>query len=292
MVSVNKSNAAPTVTEAKVSVADMFRHVIVMGKAARTAALELCYSSACYILLVSHFTDAKAKGYMTRGDAEKYLAKQIKEQAGVQGGMLDIYLRNANRLVGALTGSTKMFGPTLQQMGLVTEPEEMVKVLAGWCDKHMTDPAARRSIDSLSALSEALGYSTGRKTAPATLTSDPIKVQERVTNTVKAVEKLVMEGDKSGKKLHARVVTNAIANAIPAEQSLSLAREAIKRITDADDLKALETAIAEQRKTLAELATKAKANAKAKANDGGTKAEASAKSAKKPDKNKTEHATA
>jgi hypothetical protein len=257
MAIVNKSNAVPNVTEAKIDPADMLRQIIVAGKAARTAALELCYSAACFILLVSHFKDAKAKGYMTRSDAVEYLKKEIKAQAGVQGGMLDIYIRNASTLAGALMGSVKMFSPVLQRMGLCEKPADMSAILADWMDKNHADKAARRQIDSLSALSEALGFSTGRKPAGGTgLTAD--RVGDRIAATVKAVEKIVMEGDKAGKKVSARTITSAIANSIPATQSLSLAREAVKRMTDEDDLKALETAIAEQRQNLKALAAKAK----------------------------------
>lgn len=273
MATVNKTNAVPQVTEAKIALPDMLRSVIVQAKATRTAALELCYAAASYILLASHFRDAKAKDYMTRSDCREYLAKQIKDQANVQGGMLDLYLRNADKLAGILIGSAKMFSPVLQRIGQAEKPEQATAILSKWSDEHLlkiTGSGDRQT--SMRALSEALGYSTGRKAAQTGgLTADTGKVTERVTNTVKAVEKLVTEGDKTGKKIHARVVTSAIANAIPAAQSLSLAREAVKRITDEDDLKALETAIAEQRKTLKELAAKAKDTVKAKAKEGETK---------------------
>lgn len=269
MVTTVKTNAVPQVTEAKIALPDMLRSVIVSAKATRTAALDLCYNCAAFILLANHFRDSKAKDYMTRGDAVKYLAKAVKDQANVQGQMLDLYIRNADKLASILIGSAKMFSPVLQRIGMADKPEKAAQELAKWADENLlkvTGSGDRQT--SMRALSEALGYSTGRKAPAPGLIAEPEAVQSRVKSAVAAVEKLVTEGDKTGKKLHARVVTNAIANAIPPEQSLSLAREAVKRMTDPDDLKALEAAIADQRKVLANLKTEAKASAKAKAKEG------------------------
>lgn len=294
MSTVNKANAVPTVTEAKIALPDMLRSVIVSAKATRTAALDLCYAAATFILLANHFKDAKAKDYMTRSDAREYLQKQIKAQAQVEGGMLDLYIRNADKLAAILTGSAKMFSPVLQRIGTAEKPETATAELSKWADANLlkiTGSGDRQT--SMRALSEALGYSTGRK--PATgggLVADPKAVNDRIANTIKTVEKLVTgDGDKTGKKIHARVVTSAIVNAIPQMQSFSLAKEAVKRITDSEELDMLETAIKDQRKALQELSAKAKASAADKAKEA-TPAKVHGKGGKRGQRTPVEHSQA
>ncbi|HEY6019096.1 MAG TPA: hypothetical protein VIY48_04125, partial [Candidatus Paceibacterota bacterium] len=227
---------------------DMLRHVIVAGKSARTAALELCYSAAAYILLVNHFLDTKSEGYMTKADAIEYLQKQIAEQAGVKGGMLNLYIRNASTLAGVLTGSLKMFGPTIIQLAKAETPADMVHILS----KFMDENNAKR-VDSMSALSEALGYKTSRPTGAAERELTPEKAVTKASNAMKSIEKIV--GTGKGKVSETKIAQAVVSQV---KSALIFAREAIKSITEEDDLKAIEAAVKEQRATLKRLSTQAK----------------------------------
>lgn len=251
MVTSVKTNP-PTHTEAKLSGADILRQVVQSAKAARTSALLLCYSAALYILKVSHFTDTKSKDYMTRSDAVAFLQKQIKDQADVQGKMLDIYIRNANVLAGILLGSTKMFSPTIQRIAQAETAESAVEILSDWMEQNNG-----RRIESMSNLSEALGYKTGRPTPTAAQT--PAQVVQRVANTVKNVEKAMSDGK-------VRVKESEVAKAVVAVASskLTFAREAIKQITEEDDLRALEQVIKDRRIELRTIAKEAPAKLKAR----------------------------
>lgn len=247
-----KTNPTPTVTTAKVTAPDMLRAVLVAGKATRTAALQLCYTSAAYILIVNHFTDSKAKGYMTRPDAVDYLCKQISDQAGVKGNMLDLYIRNASKLVGILVGSIKMFSPTIQRLGNATTPDEMVGILSDWMEGNH-----ERKIESMSQLSEALGYKTSRPTRPQTDSEKAAKAPERIANVIKGVEKLAAA--VGGTKLKESSVAQAVVSNV--KSPVTFAREAIKRITELDDLHALELAIKAQITFLKRLSQQAKSAA-------------------------------
>lgn len=244
-----------------VSPADTLRYVLQLGRAARTAALDLCYAAASYILLVNHFTDAKAKGFMARSDAIDYLTKQLRTEAGIEGGMLDIYIRNASTLAGMIAGSPTLFGPVLKELAEAGSPKDMIPVLASWMEKNFSNRVLKGKLDSLSTLSEALGYSTGRKPAGGgALTA--AKVPDRIENTMKQIEKIVSEGDKSGTKVTAATVAKAITAAMPTDQQLNLAKEAIARVFDLAALDVLEQYIKAQRQRAKQLSAKAEASVK------------------------------
>lgn len=233
-----KSNPVPTVTEAKVAPADILRSVIVAAGATRTAALTLCYRAAAFILRVNHFADAKAKEYMTKPDAIEYLQKEIQKQAGVQGNMLNLYIRNASTLAGVLTGSMKMFSPTIQELAQADTADRMGEILSDWMEKNHG-----RRVDSMNTLSEALGYKTSRPTPVAKMTAETATT--RVANAVKTVEKAIAD---KGLKLKESTLAQAVVGQM--KNKVAMAREAIKAITELDDLKALISFIQEQEKFL------------------------------------------
>ena len=253
MVQVKKTNPVPTVTDAKVQPPDMLRYVLVTGKATHTAALSLCYAAAGFILLVNHFRDAKADGYMNKADAIEYLSKQIAEQANVKGKMLDIYLRNASILAGALTGSSKLFSSTIQEIGTAATPEEIGGLIADWFDKTQASKPMHKKVESLSGLSEALGYSTGRPAKPTPFTAD--KAPSTIASAMKKVEAIVGAGKG---QVREQVIAQAVVN--NAKSPATFAREAIKKITDTDELKALTAFINDWIKSLAKLSQQAEAN--------------------------------
>lgn len=245
---IQKKTNPPTHTEAKVTPPDMLRSVIIAGRSTRTAALQLCYASAAFILLVNHFQDAKADGYMTKTDAVKYLEKQIKEQAGVQGGMLDLYIRNASALVGCLVGSAKMFSSTIAACAVADTPDDIIGILSKWMD----DNNGKR-IESMSNLSEALGYKTSRPVPASDKALTPDKAITRVENVMAAVEKIT--GSGKGKVREQQVAQTIVAQA---KSPATFAREAIKQVTDEGDLKSIEQACKDQRVNLRRLETQAK----------------------------------
>ncbi len=251
MAITKKSNPAPTATEAKVLPADLLRSVIVAAGATRTAALTLCYAAAAYILRVNHFCDAKHKDYMTRSDAVEYLTKEIHKQAGVQGNMLALYIRNASTLAGILTGSMKMFSPTIQRLALAGTPDEMVSILSGWMDQNNG-----RRIESMDTLSNALGFKTSRPTPVAKMTAET--AVQRVTNVMKTIEKAVSD---KGLKVQESSLAQAMVGQV--RNKSTVAREAIKAITEIEELHALIAFIQQHEKTLKALSARATASVKA-----------------------------
>jgi len=233
-----KSNPVPTLTEAKVSPADILRSVVIAAGATRTAALTLCYAAAAFILRVNHFADVKSKEYMTRSDAVEYLQKEVQKQAGVQGNMLGIYIRNASTLAGVLTGSMKMFSPTIQELANATTADDMAVILSDWMEKNNG-----RRIESLSSLSEALGYKTSRPTPVAKMTAET--AVQTVDNAIKKVEKAIADkGLKVKESTIAQTMVSRMTN------KSTIAREAIKAITEVEELHALIVFIKEQEKLL------------------------------------------
>lgn len=233
-----KSNPTPTLTEAKVAPADILRSVIVAAGATRTAALTLCYAAAAFILRVNHFADAKSKEYMTKPDAIEYLQKEVQKQAGVQGNMLNLYIRNASTLAGTLTGSMKMFSPTIQELANATSADQMATILSDWMEKNNG-----RRIESMNTLSEALGYKTSRPAPVAKMTADVAVT--RVANVMKTVEKAIAD---KGLRVNQSTLAQAVVGQM--HNKVAMAREAIKAITELDDLKALINFIHEQEKLL------------------------------------------
>lgn len=258
MVAIVKNNPAPAVTTCVVTPADMLKSAIQHGKALHTQALTFVYASAAWMLTVSHFKSSKDDGYMSRADAKEYIGKQLQEQTGVKNRMLYNYLSPADNLVSALTGSTKMFAPIIQQLGLAKTPDDMVKIIHGWVDN-----TKGRKIASLNDLHEALGYAAKKTEKPAPLTS--AKAVDQVTNIMARIE------EKLGGKLQESKVGAAIIEKVRSKGSF--VAEQIKAITEESELKMIEAAIKEQRKTLSRLSDEAKKAAK-DAGKGSTVAEA------------------
>lgn len=275
---ITQKTNPPKFTESKVTPADMLRTVLVAGKSTRTAALQLCYSSAAFILLVNHFCDVNdKKRYMSKSDAIAYLQKQISDQADVKGGMLDLYIRNASQLCTVLLGSPKMFSDTIQRVAAAEDPDTIVSILSKWMD----DNHGKR-VESMSNLSEALGFKTGRPNTPAATLNTPTKAVEKIDNALTAIEKAVDKGDVKG--LRDQQISQVVAAHI--KSKVALAVEAIKQIAEEAELKAVEAAIKDHRKTLARLSADAKANVK-----NGTTALAAALSGKAKSKGKAKPAT-
>lgn len=233
-----KTNPTPTLTEAKVAPEAILRSIVVAAGAFRTAACTLCYGAAAFILRVNHFADAKSKEYMTKPDAIEFLQKEISKQAGVLGNMCNLYVRNASALAGILTGSMKMFSPTIQQLANATTPDQMISILSNWMETNHG-----RRIESLSNLSEALGYKTSRPVAAAKLTAETAVA--KVTNALKVVEKAM---DTKGLRLPEKTLAQAVVGQV--KNKSTVAREAIRQIRDVDELHALITFIREYEKEL------------------------------------------
>lgn len=245
MATSKTSNPVPQVTTAKVEPAKMFANIIQRAKATHTAALELVYSSVAFLLLVNHFREAAAEGYMSKADALTYLKTEIAKQANVKNGMLDLYVRNAGELYSKIVGSARMFLPVLQRMGTAETPDAMTGLLSAWVNE-------QKGIKSFSEMSQMLGFSTGRKKAGAGGELTPEKAVDRASNTMSALEKYVTEGGMTETTLAQAVV-------LKAQSPMVFAREAINRITDESSLDGLEKHIEKHRAKLAKLSTEAKA---------------------------------
>jgi hypothetical protein len=258
------SKPATPVLTSKVSPDAALTYTVKAGKVAHTAALGLVYAATTFILIVNHFTHADAKGFMARGKAIDHVRDTIKEQTGVKGNMLDIYIRNASTLAGIFTDNKTLLSPQIAQMAAAETPEQMAGIIQSWFEKHHEEKGLRRKITSLATMSEALGYSVSKRknTGGGALSKE--NAVERVTNQMAAVKKIVDAGEMTDTQ--ARQVAQAVV--VNAPKPITYAIEALKRLTDEDDLDLLEVKIKERRKELKELAAKAAANQKAAAKAG------------------------
>ena len=249
--------AAPTLVS-KVTASAALNYTAQAGKTVHTAACLLVYAATTFYLIVNHFTHPDSKEWLARGKALDAIRDAIKEKTGVKGNMLDIYLRNASTLAGIITDNKVMLSPQIAQMAAAETPEAMAGIIQTWFEKHHEEKGLRRKIKSLADLSEALGYSVSRHKPTGGGAISAANAVERVTNQMAAVKKIVAAGEMSPtqeKQVAQAVVVNAT-------KPVTYAIEALKRVTDEDDLDLLEVKIKERRKELKELAAKAQAQVK------------------------------
>lgn len=259
-------NTTPAVLTSKVRPAQALEFTLRSAKTAHTAALQLCYSAACYILTVNVFTNAKDKAFMPRGKAIDHINEQIAEHTGVKGNMLAVYVRNASALAGVFSDNQTMFGPELAKLAAAETPEAMVTLLDKQFNAMHENKGLRRKIDSLRTLSEALGFAVSHN-KPGGNAMTPAKVPERVANVMEAANKLVADG-----KVTERTVAQAAV--LQATKPIVYVQEAIKRLTDESECDIAEQDIKKQRKVIRErnekLSREAAIAAKSKAKEGAS----------------------
>jgi hypothetical protein len=232
----------------KVKQAALLTHVVTHAKATHTAGVNLCFAGAAFILLVSHFTDSKADGYMTRSAAVDYLKEQIREQTGVKNRMLDQYVNVSTKIAGLLMGSAKMFTPTLQQVGLAETPEAVTQILHSWWES-----AKNKKIENMADLNESLGYAAPkeRSTGGRVITAE--NAGTRVQTLLETIHENVI-GNGRG-KLPEKMLAAPIMEKITSKGDFLV--EAIRNTFDESALSACEKAIKEQRSTIKRLSAEA-----------------------------------
>lgn len=273
------TNPVPQVTSMAVKTDALLTHAVTQAKATHTAGLALCFAGAAFILNVSHFTDAKADGYMTRSDAVDYLKEEIKKQTGVKNRMLDQYVNVSTRIAGLLMGSSKMFSPTLQQVGLAKSPEDVTNILHTWWETNKG-----KKIENMADLNESLGYAAPKERGAGGNTLTAENAGERVSNLLDTIHENVVGHGKG--KLPEKMLAAPIMEKIVGKGDFLV--EAIKATFDASALDAAERAIKDQRVTLKRLT----AEAGKLDNVVPLKAKAAAKNGRKAKHARTQRATA
>lgn len=250
MATSKKTNPAPQVLETKVHPGTIFSIALGHFVNAREAALLAAYSVTCYLLCVHHFRKADDKEYRTVSDAVEYFKKELAKQTPVKGGMLDRYVNTGRELYSKLVAGN-MFLPLLQRMGSLDDKTagEMPEILRDYL-------AENTKIKSLSDLMVTLGYSTGHKkpgqSAGGVKPSDaPAKAATSVKSMIaKAAEAKGADGTKAE-----LAVAREVANTF--QSPVILARQAIERIANPAELKALADFITAHIDSLNRLAAKA-----------------------------------
>jgi hypothetical protein len=249
MASRKITNPVPQVTSMAVKTDALLTHTITQAKATHTAGVALCFSGAAFILSVSHFLDTKSDGYMTRSDAVDYLKEEIRKQTGVKNRMLDQYVNVATKIAGFLMGSSKMFTPTLQQVGLAKTPEDVVNVLVTWWEN-----AKNKKIENMQELNESLGYAAQKeRNAGGGNAVTAENAGERVSNLLETIHENVVGTGKG--KLPEKMLAAPIMEKIVSKGDFLV--EAIKNTFDESALAACERAIKDQYKTIKRLSDEA-----------------------------------
>lgn len=253
MVTISKTNPAPTPVGAKVQPDVALRRVVQLGKVVHQAALDFCWAGAFFILLVNYFKDGKDKGFMSKSDASDYLEKQLREQTGVKNRMLANYITTMLQLSNALTSNSKMFGSYLKALAEAPDMEAGCAILAGWFEKEKG-----RKIESMRQLMEALGESR-----PKQVRVQPQTVQkqaERIATTIGTIETKAAEKGSKAQREAERAIVNAVVEKV--QSKITLVVEAIKRLTNEAELDTIILAAQTQKKELKALTAKANAAVK------------------------------
>lgn len=209
----------PTVTSAVVTPADMLKRAVQLGQAAHESLLQYVFHGAGYILLVSHFKDSKAEGYLSRTAAADYLEEQLEKKLGVSSRQLRTYTSLINDIVRGLTGSAKMFGPTIQECGLAKTPEKIAQILHSWVES-----VKDRKIESLNGLREAFGYYT-----PGTARAKPMTA-ERANNAIERTMDTIIEKGVEKGKVSTSDIGSKIVKVVPDQSALFAGQ--IEAVTD------------------------------------------------------------
>lgn len=264
MVHVSKSN--PVILTMTVQPADLVRRAVQCAEATHTAALQLVYTSALYLLSVSHFRNPNQQGYLTKTDAVKYLEDQISEATGVKNRMLANYITGASYLYDTLSKSANKFGTTLSALAAAKSIDDGVTVLKSWYEQ-----AKGTRIDSIRFFLETMGY---KKAAPRGATKPtPEKAIESVERMVTNIEKQFVSpvDKKTGKKASPIIKESQAAQAIvrTVSNKLTLAAEAIASLSTTAELDAAAQAIERRRKEVAQIERDLKTKAQESVADAG-----------------------
>lgn len=252
-----KSNPKP-IPAMVVSSADLLRHTVQSAKATHTAALNLVYSAALYLLSVSHFTDSKDKSYLPKSKAIEFMESEIAKATGVQNRMLANYITAASYLFDTLTKNTTRFGDVLVKLAAAKTAEAGVETIKAWYEA-----AQGTRIDSMRMFQETMGY---KKVAPRGATRPTAEnVIERIQNSVGKIETQFVTPEKGKAVVTEKQVAAAIVSKVSSKVTLLI--ETLNSITAMGDLDAAEKAIQKRREYLLSLTERAQENVKAKVTD-------------------------
>ena len=194
MVVTLKSNAPAAIKtpDTTIGAADQFRIVLSAAKSAADASRMLVCACIAYLLNVNHYRDSKHKDYQSRKLACEFMKNQIAAQAGIKGGMLDIYVNSADDVYSAMIVG-KSYRPVVSECAGLADPVKVMERLFRWMD-------AEQGIKSLTALRIKLGYSVGSSAPTGKKKGQKETATEKVNNLANAVasiEKLAAD-TKSG----------------------------------------------------------------------------------------------
>jgi hypothetical protein len=258
------TNPEMTAPVAKMHPGDTFKAVCTSFVAARNAAIRAAYSVTVHLFIVNHFRDANDKEYRSVKDATAYIVEQLPLQTDVKSGMLDRYIRVGADLYSRLKDNK--FADLHAKLSKADKADKAIEIVADYMK-------ARKDVDTFADLMRALGHSTGHD-APAPAASNP---EERVANVGKNVTQLVKALQEKSHKTAStanRLVAQQVAAAL---DPFTLAKQALQRITDLDELldlaKLVET-LADKLSADAEKAEKAAKSAAKAPRKAATKAKA------------------
>jgi hypothetical protein len=222
-MAITKTTNPVTQSTMQVSPGEAFKVICSNGIAARNSVILFAYSVTAFLFNVNKFRAATDKDYRSAKDAVEYVTKELASQTSVKSGMLDRYVRVGSDLYGKL--SADRFADLHKKLLSATDAGKIPDILAGY----LKDKA---NVDTLSDLMRTLGYSTGHDKKAAAPADPEARVQNVGASMTALVKQLTDKAHKPNSTAQ-RLVAQQVASAL---DPVTLARQAIQRITDPEDL--------------------------------------------------------